>query len=69
MLFSEVEIHKHFGGEYCLHIVPQTLHPKDSNLHTCHHKNLTLLCPKFQLTTKAATEAAAKAAVNKYATG
>jgi len=69
MQFSKVKIQKHFGGKYCLHIVPQTLHPKDSNIHTRHHKNLTLSCHKFQLTTKAATEASAKAAVNKYATG
>jgi hypothetical protein len=38
MQFSKVDIHKHFGGKYFLHIVPHTLHPKDSNLHTRHHK-------------------------------
>jgi hypothetical protein len=65
----QVEIHKHFGGKYCLHIVPQTMHPKDSNLHTHHHKNLTLSCHKFQLITKAATRAAAKAAINKSVIG
>ena len=27
MQFSEVEIYKHFGGNYCLHIVPRALHP------------------------------------------
>jgi hypothetical protein len=69
MQFSKVEIHKYFGGKYCLHTVPQTLHPKDSNLHNYHQKNLTLSCHKFQLTTKAATGAAAKAAINKFATG
>jgi len=69
MQFSEVEIHKYFWGKYCLHTVPQTLHPKDCNLHTRHHKNLTLSCHKFQLTTIAATAESAKAAVNKFATG
>jgi hypothetical protein len=69
MHFSKVEIHKYFGGKYCLHFVPQTLRPKDSNLHTGHHTILTLSCHKFQLTTKAATGTAAKAAVNKSATG
>ena len=64
-----VEIHKYFGGKYCLHIFSQALHPKDNNLHTRHHKNLTLSCYKFQLTTKAATGTSAKAAVNKSATG
>jgi translation elongation factor EF-Ts len=69
MQFSKVEIHKYFAGQYCLRTVPQTLHPKHSNLHTRHHKNLTLSSHKFQLTTKAATGASAKAAVNKFATG
>ena len=69
MQFSKVEIHKHLGGKYCLRIVPQTLHPKESNLHTHHQKNLTLSFHKFQLTTKAAIGASAKAAVNKFATG
>jgi hypothetical protein len=69
MQFSKVEIQKHFVGKYCLHIVPQTLLPKDSNLHTRHHKNLTLSCHKFQPTTKAATGTSAKAAVNQFATG
>jgi hypothetical protein len=69
MQFSKVEIHKHFGGKYCLHIVPHTLHPKDCNLHTHHHKNLTLSCHKFPLTTKAATGTPAKAALNKFAIG
>jgi len=68
MQFSKVEIHKHFAGQYCLHTVPQTLHPKDSNLHTRHHKNLTLSCHKFQLTIKAAIGTSAKATVNKFAT-
>jgi len=70
MLFSKVEIHKHFTGQYCLHTVPQTLHPKkDCNLHTHHHKNHTLSCLKFQLTTIAKTGASAKGTVNKFATG
>jgi hypothetical protein len=69
MQLSKVEIHKYFGGKYRLHTVPQTLHPKESNLHTHPHKDLTLSCHKFQLTTKAATGAAAKAAINKFATG
>jgi hypothetical protein len=69
MQFSKVEIHKHFGGKYCLHTVLQSLHPTDSNLHTRHHKNFTLSCHKFQLTAKEATGISAKAAVNKFAAG
>jgi hypothetical protein len=69
MQYSKVAIHQHFAGKYCLHIAPQTLHPKDSNLQTHHNKNLTLSCNKFELTTKAATGAAAKSAVNIFASG
>jgi hypothetical protein len=68
MQFSKLEIH--ILEENIVSILsPPTLHPKDCNLHTHHHKNLTLSRNKFEPTTKAATGAAAKAAVNKFATG